>query len=261
MGDFVGGRLGLTRARLESVLCVGHLARRHLRTSDHCHYAAKRRGGGSGGSLRRSGQPNCVRSARCGHVSFQGHNLVRHHVHAHVDGVNHASELDCGVGGQLRIATILEDVKAGDSRGSNSNGSGVSSGPGNSSTGSARAVEISKTVQNSAADFWPRNAKFVQLTSCGSGGTGRRTILRGWRRKAWGFESPLPHQSSPSIFIRLIFLRATVKVAVARVPSPNAHVWTLRDSRWQLAVSPQCATQSASAMPRVSRDGYRRERL
>ncbi len=29
--------------------------------------------------------------------------------------------------------------------------------------------------------------------SCGSGGTGRRTILRGWRRKAWGFESPLPH--------------------------------------------------------------------
>src|ERR1700686_1348384 len=34
---------------------------------------------------------------------------------------------------------------------------------------------------------------FFHLTSCGSGGTGRRTILRGWRRKAWGFESPLPH--------------------------------------------------------------------
>src|SRR5947209_6289595 len=29
--------------------------------------------------------------------------------------------------------------------------------------------------------------------SCGSGGTGRRTILRGWRRKAGGFESHLPH--------------------------------------------------------------------
>src|ERR1017187_8167176 len=29
---------------------------------------------------------------------------------------------------------------------------------------------------------------------CGSGGTGRHTILRGWRRKAWGFKSPLPHQ-------------------------------------------------------------------
>src|SRR5579863_10029303 len=28
---------------------------------------------------------------------------------------------------------------------------------------------------------------------CGSGGTGRHTILRGWRRKAWGFKSPLPH--------------------------------------------------------------------
>ena len=30
---------------------------------------------------------------------------------------------------------------------------------------------------------------------CGSGGTGRHTILRGWRRKAWGFKSPLPHQA------------------------------------------------------------------
>src|ERR1700733_10335026 len=39
----------------------------------------------------------------------------------------------------------------------------------------------------------PRNKSFF-LTPCGSGGTGRRTILRGWRRKAWGFESPLPHQ-------------------------------------------------------------------
>jgi hypothetical protein len=29
--------------------------------------------------------------------------------------------------------------------------------------------------------------------TCGSGGTGRHTILRGWRRKAWGFKSPLPH--------------------------------------------------------------------
>src|ERR1041385_5409374 len=28
----------------------------------------------------------------------------------------------------------------------------------------------------------------------GSGEIGRHTILRGWRRKAWGFKSPLPHQ-------------------------------------------------------------------
>src|SRR5262249_61038415 len=27
----------------------------------------------------------------------------------------------------------------------------------------------------------------------GSGGTGRHTILMGWRRKAWGVKSPLPH--------------------------------------------------------------------
>ena len=33
-----------------------------------------------------------------------------------------------------------------------------------------------------------------RIGQCGSGGTGRHTILRGWRRKAWGFKSPLPHQ-------------------------------------------------------------------
>jgi len=32
---------------------------------------------------------------------------------------------------------------------------------------------------------------------CGSGEIGRHTILRGWRRKAWGFKSPLPHHHSP----------------------------------------------------------------
>jgi hypothetical protein len=31
-------------------------------------------------------------------------------------------------------------------------------------------------------------------SASGSGGIGRHTILRGWRRKAWGFKSPLPHQ-------------------------------------------------------------------
>src|SRR5258705_12824700 len=38
----------------------------------------------------------------------------------------------------------------------------------------------------------------------GSGGTGRHTILRGWRRKAWGFKSPLPHhtpQKKPMVIL------------------------------------------------------------
>src|SRR5207253_4753301 len=43
----------------------------------------------------------------------------------------------------------------------------------------------------SARSFSQRNCKIR-----GSGGTGRHTILRGWRRKAWGFKSPLPHQSN-----------------------------------------------------------------
>jgi hypothetical protein len=35
-----------------------------------------------------------------------------------------------------------------------------------------------------------------RLLTCESGGIGRRTRLRIWRRKAWGFESPLSHQQS-----------------------------------------------------------------
>src|SRR5437879_10238765 len=38
----------------------------------------------------------------------------------------------------------------------------------------------------------------MAVTACGSGGTGRHTILRGWRRKAWGFKSPLPHHTLAS---------------------------------------------------------------
>jgi len=45
------------------------------------------------------------------------------------------------------------------------------------------------------------------LPSCGSGGTGRHTILRGWRRKAWGFKSPLPHQKiAMNILITLVHI-------------------------------------------------------
>jgi hypothetical protein len=35
----------------------------------------------------------------------------------------------------------------------------------------------------------------LQKTNCESGGIGRRTRLRIWRVKPWGFESPLSHQS------------------------------------------------------------------
>ncbi len=43
---------------------------------------------------------------------------------------------------------------------------------------------------------------FGRIGHCGSGGTGRHTILRGWRRKAWGFKSPLPHHLAPGKALR-----------------------------------------------------------
>src|SRR6202000_1265225 len=38
----------------------------------------------------------------------------------------------------------------------------------------------------------------TKVFKCGSGEIGRHTILRGWRREAWGFKSPLPHQTESS---------------------------------------------------------------
>ncbi len=34
---------------------------------------------------------------------------------------------------------------------------------------------------------------------CEGGGIGRRTRFRFWRRKVWGFESPLSHQNSQNV--------------------------------------------------------------
>jgi preprotein translocase subunit SecG len=51
---------------------------------------------------------------------------------------------------------------------------------------------------------------------CGSGGTGRHTILRGWRRKAWGFKSPLPHQNFDSTNER--------KAGTSRLDSDRMHI-------------------------------------
>src|SRR5260370_888320 len=85
--------------------------------------------------------------------------MVRHHVHAHVHGFDHAPEFDRGFNRQLRVATILEDVKAACARGANSNSAGVS-------PGRASPVQISKTVQARRAGLLPRTAKFLCLTSC-----------------------------------------------------------------------------------------------
>jgi hypothetical protein len=156
MGNFVGGRVGPAGARMESLFCAGDAAHRHLWTLDYGDHAPERRGGRPGGRFRRRWQPDGVRPARSGHIPLQGHDVVRHHVHAYVHGVDHASELGCGASRQLRVATVLKDVKAAAARGSHSNSPGVSACPGRSSSSSACAIEISYNAQNPASDSLPR---------------------------------------------------------------------------------------------------------
>jgi hypothetical protein len=192
MGNIVGGGIGPACGRLESIFHAGHIARGHLRPFDHGHHAAKRRSGRLGGCVRRRGQPDSVWPARCRNLSFQGDNLVRHHVHADFHGADHASELDRGVNRQLRVATVLEDAQTAGACGScfksTRVSTGVKSGPGRSSAGSTCAAEISWTVNYPAADSLPRITKFFHLTSSGSEGTCRHPILR-TRQKVWQFES------------------------------------------------------------------------
>jgi hypothetical protein len=45
----------------------------------------------------------------------------------------------------------------------------------------------------------------LMMVACESGGIGRRTRLRIWRVKPWGFESPLSHQSTPDVHVWLKF--------------------------------------------------------
>jgi hypothetical protein len=104
--------------------------------------------------------------------------VVRDHVHAHIHGLDHAPEFDCSFDRQLHTAAILEDVKAACACDPNSNSAGVSASPGCTSpcSGSAGAVQISKTVQARGAGLPPRTAKFLGLTS----GAEKRIVRSPW---------------------------------------------------------------------------------
>ena len=63
---------------------------------------------------------------------------------------------------------------------------------------------------------------------CESGGIGRRTRLRIWRRKAWGFESPLSHQTiSFRSFDALCLLRISAGGSNAAI-TPQLRIWRRR---------------------------------
>jgi hypothetical protein len=58
---------------------------------------------------------------------------------------------------------------------------------------------------------------------CESGGIGRRTRFRFWRRKVWGFESPLSHQGFARRFQIALHTgcRASPTADAARTLPPN----------------------------------------
>src|SRR5262244_28147 len=88
----------------------------------------------------------------------------------------------------------------------------------------------SEFIQGFQQTRLPRSRKIPQsitikseLPSCESGGIGRRTRLRIWRVKPWGFESPLSHQ----IFFLCLSRSYTTKIANPdRFRSGFYHLWS-----------------------------------
>jgi hypothetical protein len=220
MGHFAAGRGRPAHAWVESLFCAGHAAYSDLRTVDRCGPAAKRRGRRSGGRVRRCGQPDGLRSARRDYVSFEGDDLVRDHVHADVHGLDDAPEYDFLACWLLCAAAVLEGTE--EDRSSRSSAGGArtigaclcarpsgsrdacsirsDADARGSSAGDTRArssgniEEVGRADQHLylSVDSSPLDIKVFSPPSCASGGIGRRTILRRWRRKAWAVESPLP---------------------------------------------------------------------
>jgi integrase len=58
-----------------------------------------------------------------------------------------------------------------------------------------RVVTKMNTLESALNNGSSQQLENKAVFKCGSGEIGRHTILRGWRRKAWGFKSPLPHQN------------------------------------------------------------------
>jgi len=96
VGNFAAGwiwnhRIGLeTRRQSLAFLVAAGVLRDELPGVDHRCVAAKRQGGGFGRRIRRSGQSDGIRAARCGDNSFASDNVVRDYVHGLRDGTGFA---------------------------------------------------------------------------------------------------------------------------------------------------------------------------
>ena len=132
-----------------------HHPRSCLHLSDHCCFAAKRQGGGSGGSFWRDGLTDGVRSARISDAAFEGDDHFGNHLYGDFDVA-----LDRGDAGNGQCRPCAgaprrcDEVRAG--------GPCEDSNTCARNTSTARADEV---VLNTPQ-------------TCGGGGIGRRTSLR-----------------------------------------------------------------------------------
>jgi hypothetical protein len=182
--DTCGRRIGGDRLALYGV--AGHHACLGLLHTDYRNHVAERHGGGFGRGLRRRWQPDGLWAARRDHISVARNHLVRDFFHDDFDGAfGEARRPECwrdrlDFGANYRSGAGKHDAGHGKTGRACSGKDGAC---GACETGSNRAFGFSEAgVRYTCAQI----AASVTICSAiprpgGSGGTGRRTSLRGWR--------------------------------------------------------------------------------
>ena len=164
--------------------------------------SANRERGRSGGCLWRRRQPNRPGQPGSRNSPVQGHHRGRHPFHVHFPGSRH-SLFPEDIGGTSECTRFA----AGDSSVIGAGAWGGGRKPRHLAgrrvaTGFQREAACAAALSGESLD-----AGFKEITGlvgsvrCRSGGTGRHTILRGWRVTPCGFESRLRHHSADSVFL------------------------------------------------------------
>jgi hypothetical protein len=179
--DYCGGRTGGARLALHGV--AGHHARPGLLYPDRRDHAAERDGCGFGGGVRGSRQPDGIWTARRHDIFVACDHVVRNLFYDDVDGaIGEARRPECG-GNRLDSGGNVGAGSAEDDAGSGETGR---AGSGEKRSGSAwEAGEYAASAQVGASVTICPSLIYESMGIYGpggSGGTGRRTSLRGENR-------------------------------------------------------------------------------
>ncbi len=179
MGDFIIDRRAAALSRLPSPHSAPYFPRDRVLPVGGGRPFAEWNSRGSCGSIWRRGKPDRVWPPRRGNFSLEGDDLVRGHVYADVPVAG-------GPPGQRDHGPVCarEIWQAGIVGSSACAKAGANAPAIDTATESLTLFLVCGNPAAATCSFSALRLESFSDHPCGSGGTGRRTILRGWRRKA-----------------------------------------------------------------------------